>query len=57
MNIARSGSVKLRNSFRRHGSIHKREENNISQLPVSSSENLIAAIVSPRTNKRGTRIA
>ncbi|XP_064404176.1 proto-oncogene tyrosine-protein kinase ROS-like isoform X2 [Halichondria panicea] len=37
MNLARSGSVKLRNSFRRHGSIHKREENNISQLPEDAN--------------------
>lgn len=48
MNLARTGSMKLRNSLRRHGSIHKRDEHNVSQLPVSSSENLIA-IVSPHS--------
>lgn len=35
MNLARSGSVKLRNSFRRHGSIHKREENTVTKDNVS----------------------
>ena len=49
MNLARSGSMKLRNSLRRHGSVHKRDEHSVSQFSVSSSENLIAASVSPRS--------
>ena len=30
LNLARTGSMKLRNSFRRHGSIHRRDEHAVS---------------------------
>lgn len=38
LSLARSGSMKLRNSFRRHGSIHRRDEHAVSQFSVSGSD-------------------
>lgn len=47
LNLARSSSMKLRNSLRRHGSLHRRDEHSVHnhhQFSVSSSENLIASV-------------
>ena len=40
MNLARQGSMKLRHSFRRR-SIHRKEENDVTQVAAGSSDNLI----------------
>ena len=44
LNLARTGSMKLRNSFRRHGSIHRRDEHAVSHA-VSNPVALIKCIV------------
>ena len=44
IHLARQGSLKLRNSLRRHGSIHRREDHNHHLSTVSSSENLITSV-------------
>ena len=45
LSLARQGSMKLRNSLRRHGSVHRKEDQGTNNpLSVSSSENLVERV-------------